>query len=444
MKIKKILTFGMAVAMTVGMLGCGSNQNSNQAAKGTNANDKASEHASLRFSWWGDDSRHKATLDMIKQYEKENPGVKIAGEYSGWDGYLEKMTTQVAAGTAPDIIQIDYAFLENLWKTDDFVDFNKEKDVDLSGFSKSLLKGVTSPDGKLIGIPCGVNFTGLFGNKKAADHYGVDLTQHFNWDRLLSEGKKVHAQDKEAYLLYPYAVNRYIFEPYLFNMTGKKLIDDNYKLGFTKDQIEKTLDFIEQLYKEGVMEPYDETVEIKAPAENPLWLNNKLVLCPEFGAGYDALAASLPKENLISLEPLGDSDADNSGIVLRPTNMIAVNAKSKHVKAAVKFVNSFFNDDKSIKTLGMTRSIPANKKAMDMMTSAGKLNPDLKKIDAFDEAHKGGLGQNIISTNAEIETIEGDTLSAVYYGDKSTKAAASDFMKLMADKVNDLKEDADK
>ena len=441
--MRKKFLGAIAVGLAFSMIACGGSKDSakhSMEEKTSSTGVKEDERTKLRFSWWGGDTRHKATLDMIQQYEEGNPNVEIAGEYGGWDGYLEKMTTQLAAGTAPDIIQIDYAFLENLWKTNDFVDFRKEDLIDLSEFPEAILEGITSPNGALIGIPSGVNFTCLFGSKTTAEKYGIDLSQHFTWDVLLEEGKKVHEQDQEAYLIYPNTINRFIFEPYLFNLTGKKLVGDDYVIGFSEKEVEKTLEYITELYDENVIQPYDQTVEIQTPVENPLWLNNQIVMCPDFSSGYDQFKASLPEGDLVCVEPLGDSDAQNSGIVLRPTNMIAVNANSEHLEEALKFANYFFNNEKAIKTLEMSRSIPSNKKALDIMLTEGKLDPDLKKINEFAEEHKGGLGQNVISTNAEIETIENDVLNAVYYKEKSPAEGAEEFVKLMEEKVLELKE----
>lgn len=462
--VKRILSIGIATLLLFTAAGCGNTGNTDKNSGGASATkkedskdaaagdtgseerkdstDTSGSEATLRFSWWGGDERHEATLAVIEQYQNENTGISIEGEYSGWDGYLEKLTTQLAAGTAPDIIQIDYAFLEAFWKTDDFVDFNITEGVDLSGISEGLLDGITSPDGRLIGVPSGLNFTCLFGNQAAADKYGIDLTQHFGWDELLEVGKKVHEQDQEAYMICPYAVNRYFFEPYLFNMTGKKLVEDDYTLGFNKEELVKTYTYIQKLYDEGVMQPFDEVVEVPSAAENTLWLNDQLVLCPEFSSGFDSLKGSLPEGNLVCLEPLGDSEAENTGIVLRPTNMIAVNANSEHLEEALAFVDYFFNNESAIETLGLCRSVPSTQKGLDAMVANGKLDAGLKASADFAGEHKGGMGQNIISTNAEIEVIEGDVLSAMFYGELTPESAAEEFMRLMEEKVAELKGDS--
>jgi len=52
----------------------------------------------LRFSWWGGDTRHRPTLEAIKLFEAANPGVNVKGEYMGFNGYQERLTTQFSGG----------------------------------------------------------------------------------------------------------------------------------------------------------------------------------------------------------------------------------------------------------------------------------------------------------------------------------------------------------
>ncbi|RZS94284.1 ABC transporter substrate-binding protein [Cuneatibacter caecimuris] len=438
---RKMMAVILAASLALSLTACGGS-GQKPAAEGENTENTSGgkSEVNLRFSWWGGDDRHEKTLQVIDHYETKHPGVTIAGEYGGFDGYLEKLTTQLAANTAPDIIQIDYAYLEALWKTDDFVDFTKTDAVDLSDISQALLDGVTSTDGRLIGIPSGINFTVSFANKAAADQYGVDLTKQFTWERVLEEGKRVHEQDENAYLFYSNAINRYIFEPYLFNLTGKKLVEDDYSLGFDRDSLIQTYEYVMELYENGVTQPYDDVVGIKSTVENPLWLNNKIVFAPHFSSEYDPMKASLKEGDLVSLVPMGDSEAANTGIVMRPTNMIAVNAKSPHLEEALDFVNYFFNDPEAQRISGMTRSVPATGSALDIVSEEGLLDDGLKEVLKWCEDHKGGQGQNVISTNTEIETIENDVLNALYYGELTPETAADEFIKLMTKKVAELKE----
>ncbi len=54
--------------------------------------EKSDEKVTLRFSWWGGDSRHEATLACIDAYMEENPNIVIEAEYGGFDGYQQKIS----------------------------------------------------------------------------------------------------------------------------------------------------------------------------------------------------------------------------------------------------------------------------------------------------------------------------------------------------------------
>ncbi len=66
--------------------------------------------ADLRMSWWGGDSRHKATQEALKVCGEKH-GHTVAPEFTGFDGHLEKVTTQLAGGTEADIMQINWPWL---------------------------------------------------------------------------------------------------------------------------------------------------------------------------------------------------------------------------------------------------------------------------------------------------------------------------------------------
>lgn len=411
----------------------------------TAASALAEEEATLRFSWWGGDDRHEATLAVMDQYAAEHPGIKMVGEYSGFDGYLEKLVTQLAGGTAPDIIQIDYAYLETLWSVkDNFINFAGSDAVDLSGFSQSLLAGVTSPSGLVIGLPTGLNFSIIYANKALADAAGIELG-HWTWDDLFANAQRLREYNPDAYLIIGGTnPNRSLFEPYLLNLVGNnKLVNDDYSLGFTVEQAAEAFTFIQRCYNEGVLMPLDdEAVGTYGNYQAYDWLNGNILCLPDYSSGEAAAKGSM--ENVVAMPMWGDSEAENTGIMMRPTNMLAVNANSKHLQEALDFVNYFFYDDKAIDTLGLVRSIPATDKAITRLNASNLIADDMLAAEVWAAEHKGGAGQNIISTNSQLEEIEGDYISAVYYADYTPEQAAEKFYEDIQNCVNELKAIAEK
>ena len=51
------------------------------------------EKVTIRFSWWGADTRHEATLKVMDMYMKKHPNVTIEGEYGAFDSFYQKLQT---------------------------------------------------------------------------------------------------------------------------------------------------------------------------------------------------------------------------------------------------------------------------------------------------------------------------------------------------------------
>jgi oligogalacturonide transport system substrate-binding protein len=246
---------------------------------------------------------------------------------------------------------------------------------------------------------------------------------------VFANAQKLRAYKPDAYLaLGGSNPNRSFFEPYLLNLSGQKLVNEDYTLGFTEEQAAEAFRFIQRCYAEGVLFPLeDEAVGTYGNYQAYDWLNGNILCLPDYSSGEAAAKGSM--DNVVSMPMWGDSEAANTGIMMRPTNMLAVNAKSPNVEEALKFVNYFFNDPEAIDTLKLVRSIPSTELAIGRMNDQGLIDSDTMDAATWAAEHKGGAGQNIISTNEQLEQIESDYISAVYYGDHTPEEAAKPLWK---------------
>lgn len=132
------------------------------------------ENVELRFSWWGGNNRHQATLQAIKAFEQQYPNIKVQAEYSGWEGYLSRFTTQIAGGQEPDVIQTNWNCLPIFSKDGNgFYDLRKvAKTLDLTQYDSQSLASV-SVAGKLNGIPVAATARSFYYNQKLWQEMGV-------------------------------------------------------------------------------------------------------------------------------------------------------------------------------------------------------------------------------------------------------------------------------
>ncbi|CAH1200392.1 Putative ABC transporter substrate-binding protein YesO [Paenibacillus allorhizoplanae] len=174
---KMLGSVGIMTVLVSAVVGCSSEKaavETTKPAQSTETPKAQAKPVTLRFAWWGSDARHKATLAAIEAYTKFNPNVKIEGEYQGYEGYQQKIMTQIAGNSAPDLMQLDYPWLPSLSAQGDiFVDLSKESVIDLSQFAKKILDEYDSVNGKLVSLPMGTNGFGTMINKAFFDKNGL-------------------------------------------------------------------------------------------------------------------------------------------------------------------------------------------------------------------------------------------------------------------------------
>ena len=127
---------------------CSGASSGSTASSGEGSEEAASGSIQLRMTWWGSQTRHDLTTKVIKLFEEKHPGITIKPEYSGWDGYFDKLTTQVAGSNAPDIVQMDYAFLTDFARRGALLDLTPYRAK--SSVQMTMTRACSKPDRLMI------------------------------------------------------------------------------------------------------------------------------------------------------------------------------------------------------------------------------------------------------------------------------------------------------
>lgn len=168
--MKRVAAAGLAVSMVAGLTACGptgkpeetkKEETKAEGGETSAAADKEDAAASdgevtLRFSWWGGDARHKATEAACQAFMEKYPNIKVECEYGAWDGWAEKVATQLSGGTAPDLMQVNWNWLYQFSSDGSkFVDLTQFADViNMENYPADLLEQCVV-GGKQQAIPIG-------------------------------------------------------------------------------------------------------------------------------------------------------------------------------------------------------------------------------------------------------------------------------------------------
>lgn len=437
------LTAALAAGSMAGCSGSGGNDekaNATTAAETTKSGKAAmaseapkaggDEPITLRFAWWGGDERNQATLDVIDQFEKLHPNVTIEAEYGGNDGYHDKLATQLASGTAADIVQVDPEIFPTYVAAGDyFIDFN-QYGMDMSNFEESYVSLPINGryDGKQLGLPSGISGSGILVNKDLADAIGLDFTKQYTWDDLLEMGKKVREYDSSMYLLCAnkeYITNLVVFN-YAKQLIGKTLFDPDTKtLNITQDQLKQVFDYVQKLYDEGVVAPasYQASYSGDNLQSDANWIAGKYVASLTYVSTIDVMTAANPKANYYMSQLPSLEGSAETGWASNTPQVFAVTSTCKNPEMAVEFMNFFFNDDKAVETLGCTRSVPPTEKARKICADKGLLSQTTME-GANIAAAMGGTPNDKISSSQESKAILFDSVEGIGYGANNTTEVA--------------------
>ncbi len=139
--------------------------------------------------WWGGDARAALTHDVLALYTKKHPNVTFKETWQANAGYIDKLNTNLAAGAAADIFQLDDNMLGGVAarnQTLDLTNYLLAKRVDTSKLSASLVD-YGKVNGKQVALPLGETTPGMVYNKSLVQRLGVQEPQiGWSWEKLIS------------------------------------------------------------------------------------------------------------------------------------------------------------------------------------------------------------------------------------------------------------------
>ena len=199
MKISRrsFLKVAGAAGMAGALAACGGSASStaaSSAASGSAAASAADGDVTIRMTWWGGQTRHDLTQQVLDLYTSEHPNVTFEAVPSGWDGYFEKLATDTATGGMPDIVQMDYMYISTYAQNGSLADLSEyinDGTIDASGIDEALMNA-SNIGGKTVGIPLSTSLVAFTYNPSVLEEAGVDVpTDDWTWDDFATAAKTV-------------------------------------------------------------------------------------------------------------------------------------------------------------------------------------------------------------------------------------------------------------
>jgi multiple sugar transport system substrate-binding protein len=332
-----------------------------------------SDPITLKVGWWGSPSRDQRTLAAIQMFHDLHPNITFTTEHyvntqgTGTVGkdYWPTMNAHAADGTLPDVMQHDYAYIEEwtnrglLRPLDDLV---ANGSLDLSDVPPGLVDGGRVA-GKLVGISLGINTQTVVIDTDVFAAANVEIpSDTWTWQDFKQIASKLH----EKTGMWGAGGSFHGYTPgwkAVTLSTGQWVFSaDGKSLGYTDDRpwIHHWKVLL-SLVDEGsapklAEEPKGSNVEAllavtKKSAMEHLHSNQLVAMWTAAGANRH-----------FKLLPLPRVEGGISPVYMKPSQYFSVTSTSSHPVEAAAFIDFFTNSISANQILGGERGVPiANK-----------------------------------------------------------------------------------
>ena len=317
-------------------------------AVGAVAEEKDYTGAKFRIAWWGNDTRHAQTTQLVEEFEKAYPGLKIDVEYTGWGDYWSKLSTQAAGNDLPDVIQMDYAYVNSYADASLLLDLDSYVEsgaLDLTNMSETTLSAGNASDGRMVALVAGINAPAFIYDKAALAEAGVTISEAPTLDEYLAVCKAVYEKTGKK--------STFIgFDHFTRTMGEEKYADDGKSVAFTAETLAKFWEISCQGEDEGYFLKIDDPRKDSDEAnlsENVLWCVGQYsnFLEPlETKTGMDLGMFTTP------------SATDTPASFMKPSMFWSVAARTECPEVASAFLNYFVNDTTPYDLCGIDRGMP--------------------------------------------------------------------------------------
>lgn len=338
----------------------------------------SADQVELRFAWWGGKARNQATLKALEAFEAKYPNIKVKAEYTGWDGFYSRLTTQINSNTEADVMQTNWNWLTLLSKSGDgFYDLNQlSKPIGLDQFSPTALAS-TTVNGKVNAIPVSANVMLFYYNAATWKKAGVALPK--TWDDLLKAGPvfKEKLGDNYFPLILTEQDSLLLLNSYVYQGNQKPMVDEKTrKLGWNHADLVEAFTFYRKLVDAHVV-PDARTIASfgKGVAyEMKPWINGEWAGIYNWNVLYPAESQNLqnPSDLVMGDYPMREG-AKDAGQFNKTALMFSISKNTRHPQEAAKLINFLMSEKEGVVPVAMERGVPLSRAGEQILRDAGQL-----------------------------------------------------------------------
>jgi len=144
----------------------------------------------VRFTTWGSPASNKLYQDVVDEFERKNPDIKVELLILPWSQYHRKILTMSAARSKLDFMRLANSYFPRfvekkaLLPLDEFIQRDREE-IDINDFYSEALMGCEA-EGHIYGLPVDIAGWAIYYNRGIFDRAGLPYPEDsWTWETFL-------------------------------------------------------------------------------------------------------------------------------------------------------------------------------------------------------------------------------------------------------------------
>lgn len=338
----------LVAALTLGLAGCGG---------------RGAGITELRF--WGMGREGEVVAELAREFEQENPGIRVRVQQIPWSAAHEKLLTAFVGRATPDLSQLGNTWVPEFAALGALEPLDARVAATASMPRTSFFSGIWDTnvvDGVTYGIPWYVDTRVLFYRKDLLAAAGYpEMPKTWSEWRAAMVALKQQVGPKRYAILLP--VNEWT-APTVFGLgAGSTLLKDHDTRGdFSGPEFRRGFDFLMGLYQDGLAPPVANTEVANVYQEFGRGLFSMYITGP-WNVGEFRRRLPPEQQDDWSTAPFPGRDAATPGVSLAGGSSLVLFKKGRKNDAAWKLIEFLSRPEQQRRFLHLTGSLPARQEA---------------------------------------------------------------------------------
>ncbi|WP_339159720.1 sugar ABC transporter substrate-binding protein [Paenibacillus sp. FSL W8-0186] len=171
---------------------------------GCSTKGKGGGDVELKLGFYSSAQSDEKMQELIAKFQEKHPNIKIKTESSPYNQFFQKLDTQIAAESAPDVWLSDGVLVPKYAERGVLKDLTEWIQRDLKADDYYGLEFNKDAAGKYWGVPQGIQIAVLYYNKDMFDEAQIEYpTEAWNWDDLKAAAEKLTKDANGKYAIDP-------------------------------------------------------------------------------------------------------------------------------------------------------------------------------------------------------------------------------------------------